>query len=365
LSVAGPAVAGTGGTGRFGRGLSGVSTKPKLGGILRHLAEDRFGMAIEPGRAREWEWAEVAYAAAAEHGRGLVVVGPVGRPSLGVALFGIDEAELSEVDLVAMGDTDRIALEARAFDLELRVWRPGPGGALSRVVPEVPKRWADPPRLPLDVASAAAVAGVDILRGDGRWSLCWRGLEIGEVRPDEAGRAGVALGVGRFDRRARAELGGDGNAAPFADELEQVVQVVARWRRAGMPAHPANQLALGGWLADAVRARPERVGLASAALAFVEADLEARHAFGVVRLETAEEVPAVFVVGPDPEVLAASEALWTLAGVEDPDPDRLVLVRPSGDPPALWSRVVLHARRKVLEIEVPADWRGWVRAGER
>jgi len=332
---------------------------PRLGGLLRSIASSQLDLELDRSEVREWEHAGASYAMGAREQRSVVLLGPNGQPSIGAALLALRAEPVSRLDVVTMGDPCPLRAETSAWRLEIRLWRVGAGGRLEPLGADARPGWAKPPPLPGDVVEAAQPLGVQCLEGDGRWSLSWRGLEVGEVRWGEGGRAVVELGVGRHDRRARAELAESGDSVPVADELARIVAVVERWRRAGVPAHPANQLGLGGWLADAVHARPAAAGLAQAELVALDPDLRARRAFGVVALSSGGVLPAVFVVGLDPGVLGASEVLWSRVRRSDPDPDRLALVHPAGDPPAAWSALVRHARRGVLDIEVAPDWRSW------
>lgn len=335
------------------------SSAPRLSGLLRSIAAGQLGLDLGDAVVREWELAGASYALGVRGDRAVVLVGPKGRPSIGAALVALGAGRLARLDVVVMGGAVPSDAEVRAYRLEIALWRARSAGGLVEVGGEELVPWVEPPPLPGELGVVAASLGVVCLEGDGRWSLGWRGLEVGEVRRGESGAVLVELGVGRHDRRARAELAEGCGPAPVAAELAAVVGVVERWRRPSVPAHPANQLGLGGWLGDAVHARPAAAGLAGAELVALDPDLRARRAFGVVALGDGSVVPAVFVVGLDPSALDASEVLWSRIRRSDPDPGRLALVHPAGDPRSAWSAVVRHARRQVVEVEVGPDWRSW------
>jgi hypothetical protein len=86
-----------------------------------------------------------------------------------------------------------------------------------------------------------------------------RGVVLGlEVARVTEGR--LEVGVGRHDRRARVELGGD--LDPGAALRDAVAVVVAR-RRLGAAPHPANTLARSRWLRAVVCGRPDLAGAAA------------------------------------------------------------------------------------------------------
>lgn len=346
-------------------GSGRLPATPSLAGLLGRIAAGHLGLELDRSQVREWELGGASYALGVQGDRALLLVGPRGFPSIGAGLVALGARPLTRLDVIALGEPEELRAEARAYRLDVALWRAGPGGRLVPVEMRARPGWAEPPPLPDNLAQAATSLGVVRTVGDGRWALSWRGLEVGEVRWSEGGSVVVELGVGRLDRRARAELATERGASPVGRELARVVEAVARWRRPDVPAHPANQLGLGGWLADAVCARPEAVGLVRAELVALDPDPRARSAFGVATLGDGSELPAVFVVGFDPRALGAAEVLWSRIGRRDPDPGRLALVHPVGDPRAAWSTLIGYVRRDVVDVEVASDWRAWGLAGGR
>ena len=77
------------------------------------------------------------------------------------------------------------------------------------------------------------------------------GLEVARVVGDQ-----LQVGVGRHDRRARAEMHPDQD---LGQALDDAVGAVRARRKLGQPRHPANTLARGRWLRAVLCARPELV----------------------------------------------------------------------------------------------------------
>lgn len=84
------------------------------------------------------------------------------------------------------------------------------------------------------------------------------GLEVARSVPVTGGWA-LAVGVGRHDRDARAEMAPDQDPGAALDE---VVATVRALRRSGAPRHPANLLARERWLRRVLVAHPHLVGAA-------------------------------------------------------------------------------------------------------
>jgi hypothetical protein len=78
------------------------------------------------------------------------------------------------------------------------------------------------------------------------------GLEVARVEVDEDGPH-LRVGVGRFDREANELLG-------RSDSVEDVVELVRRYRTLGGEPHPLKLLARSRWLRSQLLADPSRVG---------------------------------------------------------------------------------------------------------
>ncbi|HLH99379.1 MAG TPA: hypothetical protein VKV06_01240, partial [Acidimicrobiales bacterium] len=120
--------------------------------------------------------------------------------------------------------------------------------------PLPPERPAEPPAgavaLMAPVAGAGShpagggTAGITVVAEHGTVTAEILGLEVARVVPGPAGEWRLEVGVGRYDREARAEMfpGEDTVAA-----LDQAAAEVAAKRRPGLAAHPANTLVKERW----------------------------------------------------------------------------------------------------------------------
>ena len=156
------------------------------------------------------------------------------------------------------------------------------------------------------------------------------GLEVARVEATEEGWC-LVVGVGRQDRRARAELRPGEDAGPALDE---VVAVVKRWRAPGARRHPANTLARERWLRHVVCSRPGLVGaaeLAPSAPSLPVVDLR-RPAPAPAAGQGLDGAPMVVVcsTGVDVDLVPTAADCRLLATGGRPGA-RLVLAVPEGD----------------------------------
>jgi hypothetical protein len=174
------------------------------------------------------------------------------------------------------------------------------------------------------------------------------GLEVARVVDGH-----LAIGVGRHDRAARTELGGDEDPG---SALAEVVAAVTRLRRPDAPVHPANTLARSRWLRAVVCARPALVGaadLGQVAPPLLVEDLTDNSAVPCIGV-AADGRPLVVVcsTGVDPDVIptaADSRRLYR------PEADLLVVV-PEGDDHPL-TRALAGALARPASVRTVC--RGW------
>lgn len=274
------------------------------------------------------------------------------RRSLGAALGWAERQGLSElhvvVDVAADPSTPGyLAWRAAAFAAPPAVWALA-GQELQPATEEPPP--------PDRVLPAAALALVPLIEEEGAEAVVEHGVLRAEVLGLEVARGVAApsggwrleVGVGAHDRAALAELrpGEDPRAA-----LRRVVAAVRRFRRAGVPAHPANLLARERWLRAVLIARPELIGVG--ALAPLPPPLPRSD----LRLPSpapaaGEGVVVVASTGVDVDLVPAAAAVRR---AHDPGA-RLVLAVPEGDDYPLTRRLAAGLAEPAAVRTVPRDW---------
>ncbi|MHB1929379.1 MAG: hypothetical protein ACYDEN_05295 [Acidimicrobiales bacterium] len=267
------------------------------------------------------------------------------RRSLGAALAWAQRHRPIELHVVADTGADPsipsfLAWRAAAFADPPAVWALT-GRRLTPAHPSPPAPDADVP--------AGDVALVPSLEAAGAEAVVEHGVLRGEVLGLEVARAvdgRLEAGVGAHDRAALAELrpGEDPSAA-----LRRVVATVRRFRRPGVPAHPANLYARERWLRAVLVADPGILGpLRPLPPALPRTDLRER-----------SQAPAigdgVFVVastGVDVDLVpaAADVRLRHAPGA------RLVLAVPEGDDHPLTRALAGALARPADVVTVPRDW---------
>jgi hypothetical protein len=200
----------------------------------------------------------------------------------------------------------------------------------------------------------ADVGFTDLLRRYGATPMLEQGVLRGEVLGLEVARVidgRLEIGVGRHDRAARAELGGDPGPA-----LAETVATVARLRRPGAAVHPANTLARSRWLRAVVCAHPALAGAASLEPVpppLPAADLTDNSAVPCTGLNP-DGAPLVVVcsTGVDPDLIptAADSRL-----LHRTDADLVVVVPEGDDHPLTVALAGVLARPAILRA-VPRGW---------
>jgi hypothetical protein len=273
--------------------------------------------------------------------------------SLGAALAWAEQAGVAELHLLVEGDPTVPARRAAYFSPSPAVWIVD-GRSLA---PATPGRPAAPAPLPTGAATLAPVirqAGADAVVEHGALRAEVLGLEVGRVAVDGSH---LEVGVGRHDREAHRMLAGEEEEG---GALARAVAEVRRHRRAGAPAHPANQLAKERWLRAVLLRRPEL----AAARTLVPVDPPDP----VVELAARSVAPAlgedgdgaaVLVVastGVDPELVpAAADAREAQEGL-GMGPLRLVLAVPEGDDHPMTRALAARLSRPAEVRRVTRDW---------
>jgi hypothetical protein len=219
------------------------------------------------------------------------------------------------------------------------------GRSLTPAAP-APPAWVPHPLAGSDVA--------ELLCRHGASPLVEHGVLRGEVLGLEVARVidgRLEIGVGRHDRAARAELGGDPGLA-----LSEAVATVARLRQVGAAVHPANTLARSRWLRAVVCARPALAGAVSLEPVpppLPAADLTDNSAVPCTGL-TPDGAPLVVVcsTGIDPDLIPTAADCRLL---HQPDA-RLVLVLPKGDDHPLTVALAAALARPAALCTVERDW---------
>jgi hypothetical protein len=194
----------------------------------------------------------------------------------------------------------------------------------------------------------------ELLCRHGASPLVEQGVLRGEVLGLEVARVidgRLEIGVGRHDRAARAELGGDPGPA-----LSEAVATVARLRQPGAAVHPANTLARSRWLRAVLCARPALAGAVSLEPVpppLPAADLTDNSAVPCTGL-TPEGAPVVVVcsTGIDPDLIPTAADCRLL---HRPDA-RLVLVLPEGDAHPLTVALAAALARPAALRTVERGW---------
>lgn len=211
-----------------------------------------------------------------------------------------------------------------------------------------------------DFHQAIAHAGGDAWVEGGICRGFVRGLEVARLEPGNgSGPATMAVGVGRNDAQGHGLL--HSREVPEA-LVERVVGLVAARRRAGQPAHPANQLALERWLRDTLVRHPDLGRCSWIAPVFVPGDrFFDRQPVAAAGIGTDGRAAVVVCsVGVDVTLVpyAARARRWLrsalpLGGIDDA---RLLLVVPAPDAIAPLRRMAGLLRGAEL-VTVLGTWR--------
>jgi hypothetical protein len=287
-----------------------------------------------------------------EGDRGWVLAKEEPDRALGRAMAWARGNDITDLHVVVNESGGALARRAAAFTHPPVVWAAS-GDELTQTEPEP---LAPPAPLPPELEPY-----VDVVRAAGADPVVEHGVLIGEVLglevvrivADETG-VDVQVGVGKHDREAQRLVHGD--RSPI-DALADAVSAVRERRRAGAPAHPANQLAAERWLRRVVIADPALVGAARlepVAPPRLRDDLRVPNPAPAAG-EDAEARPVLVVcsTGIDLALVPSAVDARLLDG-RDP---RLVLVLPEGDDHPV-TRDLASALRAAAEIvTVGRDWR--------
>lgn len=179
--------------------------------------------------------------------------------SLGPALaWAGRQGHIDELHLLVGSDAAHLARQAQAFHPEPRIWRIE-GRELIAATPEPIAAVAE---LEPAVASCA-----DLFTHAGARAVVEQDMLIAEVEGLEVARAFVVddavtveIGVGRFDREAHQVISAE---RPTSETLQEVVQLVRRYRHPGAPPHPLNRLARERFARSMLIDSPDLVGAGS------------------------------------------------------------------------------------------------------
>jgi hypothetical protein len=287
-----------------------------------------------------------------EGDRGWVLAKEEPDRALGRAMAWARGNEITDLHVVVNEAAGALARRAAAFTHPPVVWLAS-GDELTQAAAEP---LALPAPLPPELEPYVEVvraAGADPVVEHGVLIGEVLGLEVVRIVADETG-VDVQVGVGKHDREAQRLVHGD--RSPI-DALADAVSAVRERRRAGAPAHPANQLAAERWLRRVVIADPGIVGAArleAVAPPRLRDDLRVPNPAPAAG-EDAEGGPVLVVcsTGIDLALVPSAVDARLLDG-RDP---RLVLVLPEGDDHPV-TRDLAGALREPAEIvTVARDWR--------
>ena len=184
-------------------------------------------------------------------------------------------------------------------------------------------------------------AGLEVVVEHGVISGEIRGLSVATIVPDAAGRARLAVGVGRLDQEATDLLHAD---LPLRETLANAIDEVRVHRHANAKPHPVNRLARERWLRAQVIALPQSIGLRELeAVAPTEPRVNLRDPVpaAAVGRDAETRVLVLCSVGIDLELIPITADL-----IDRERPDRVVFALPARDH---------HARQRELaqQLTVP------------
>lgn len=287
-----------------------------------------------------------------EGDRGWVLAKEEPDRALGRAMAWARGNDITDLHVVVNEAAGALARRAAAFTHPPVVWLAS-GDDLGQAEPE--------PLAPPAGLAPELESYVDVVRAAGADPVVEHGVLIGEVLglevvrivADETG-VDVQVGVGKHDREAQRLVHGD--RSPI-DALADAVSAVRERRRAGAPAHPANQLAAERWLRRVVIADPALVGAArleAVAPPRLRDDLRVPNPAPAAG-EDGEGGPVLVVcsTGIDLALVPSAVDARLLDG-RDP---RLVLVLPEGDDHPVTRDLARALRAPAEIVTVGRDWR--------
>jgi len=210
---------------------------------------------------------------------------------------------------------------------------------------------------PPGTAAASELAGLlSAIRAAGATPVWEQGTLRAEVLGLEVARLvdGVLeVGVGRHDRRARAEMNPE---ADLKSALGETVAAVLSKRRLGAPAHPANTLAVPRWMRAVCAAHPELLGfkeVRSLSSVLPWDDLADSGPAPALARAGEEEVVVVFGAGSDLDLVPSAADCRLALG----EHLALVVVTVEGDRLPVQEKLASALRRPSTWLEIPKDWR--------
>jgi len=287
--------------------------------------------------------------------------------ALGPALAWADRQGVDELHVVAEPGADAAGLLARQAGL----FAPAPsvwavhGTSLAPAEPAPPPAPAAAPA-PSDLVDLLIDAGLEIVVEGGMVRGEINGLEVARIvhghttagEPIDAPR--LEVGVGKADRELTAMVH---SGMPAIAQLERVIEIVRRHRRAGAPRHPLNQLVPDRWLRAVLSRTPELVGLRAlrpAEGARPRPNLSVRD-IAVATGETPDGDPVVLActvgIALDlvPTAADARVAIDALRPSSAP-PSALVLAVPARDDHPSIRQLAARLRVPARVVAVPGDW---------
>ena len=175
---------------------------------------------------------------------------------LGQALALAQSRNCASLHLIVDDEGGVVARRAALLRSQPAVWH-FDGAALRPAVPAVRPEAAIPSGGD-EFVPLLHEAGLEVVIEHGLISGEIRGLSVATIVPDAAGRARLAVGVGRLDNEATDLLHAD---LPLRETLANAIDEVRVHRHAHAKPHPVNRLARERWLRAQVIAQPGSLGL--------------------------------------------------------------------------------------------------------
>ena len=256
---------------------------------------------------------------------------------LGQALALAQSRGCTELHLVVEDEGGIAARRAALLRSRPTVWHLD-GRSLSPAVP------APRPEVPLPAGADAFVpmlrdAGLEVVVEHGVISGEIRGLSVAMIVPDAAGRARLAVGVGRLDQEATDLLHAD---LPLYETLANAIAEVRVHRHAHAKPHPVNRLGRERWLRAQVIADPRSIGvreLTAVAPTEPRGNLRDPVPAAAVGQDGNARVLVLCSVGIDLELIPIAADL-----IDRERPDHVVFALPARDH---------HARQRALAEQLP------------
>ena len=273
--------------------------------------------------------------------------------ALGRALAWARQTGVAELHVIVPDEAGAVARRAAAFASPPSVWWVM-GPELHRAEPEPLDQPAGLPSEVEPLVELVRRAGADPVVEHGVLIAEVLGLEVARIVLGDDGAVDIQVGVGKHDREAQRLLHGQ---RPPLDALTDAVEAVRERRRAGAPAHPANQLAPERWLRAVVVHQPALVGAARLAAVpppRLRDDLRLANPAAAAGEDPAgRPVLVVCSVGIDLGLVPTA----TDARLLDGRHPRLVLLVPEGDDHPVTRDLASALRQPAEVVTIERDWR--------